>query len=191
MILAGVIAIFFLLCLGGGIVLLVRASGRASSDGRHPFFSIVPRPAKVIATTLLCIAVTVGVIAGSLAAVRDPNTWTSPVVGAILGLLGGTFVGCLFLIWILALGYVYGDARRRNMPPALWTLVAFLVPNLLGFLLYFVLRKPLGRPCPHCGQAITAEQRFCSWCGWQQYAPPYPTTVAPSGPTGLDPRATG
>jgi hypothetical protein len=100
-------------------------------------------------------------------------------------LLGGTFVGCLFAIWVLSLGYVYGDARRRGMPAVLWTLVAFLVPNLLGFLLYFVLRKPLASPCRRCGQAITPEQPFCSWCGNPQYAGPGAATMAQPNP--LDP----
>jgi hypothetical protein len=162
--------------------ILVRGSGRPSSGVRHPILSIVPRPAKTIATTLLCIAVTVGVIAGWYR-LRSPDG-TDAIWGGVAGLLAGTFIGSLFLIWVLALGYVYGDARRRNMPAVPWLLVALFVPNLLGFLLYFVLRKPLARPCPQCGQAITPEQRFCSWCGGQQYAAPYGTTVAPPNVSG-------
>jgi hypothetical protein len=107
-----------------------------------------------------------------------------PALGALGGLVAGVFVGCLFAALILALGYVYGDARRRNMPPVLWTLVAFLVPNLLGFLLYFVLRKPIATPCPQCGQPISADQRFCSWCGYQR--PMSTTPLAPS-PANLNP----
>lgn len=165
------------------IAILARRSARASSDARHPISGVIPKRAKVIASSLFGLAITVGIIAGALAAVRDPNTWTSPISGGFVGLLGGTFVGGLFAVWVLGLGYVYGDADRREMPAILWLLVAALVPNLLGFLLYFVLRKPLGHPCPQCGQAITPEQRFCSWCGAQQYAAPYTTTVAPPSST--------
>jgi hypothetical protein len=79
----------------------------------------------------------------------------------------GLVAGVVIAIWILGLGYVYADARRRGMPPILWTLIAAFIPNLLGFLLYFALRRPIALPCPHCGQPTTAEQRFCSWCGYQ------------------------
>lgn len=46
------------------------------------------------------------------------------------------------------------------MPPILWTLVAALVPNLLGFLFYFAMRKSVAPPCPHCGQALEDGRRF-------------------------------
>jgi len=85
----------------------------------------------------------------------------------IAGLGLGLLVGVVIAIWILGLGYVNADARRRGMPPILWTIIAAFIPNLLGFLLYFALRRPVASPCPHCGQAMTAEQRFCSWCGYQ------------------------
>ena len=101
-----------------------------------------------------------------------------PFLAAFGGLAAGVFVGCLFAALVLALGYVYGDARRRNMPAALWTLIAFFVPNLLGFLLYFVLRKPIATPCPQCSQPFPTDQRFCSWCGYQR--PLAAVSIAPA-----------
>jgi hypothetical protein len=83
------------------------------------------------------------------------------------GLGFGLLAGVVIALWILCLGYVNADARRRAMPPILWTLIAAFIPNLLGFLLYFALRRPISLPCPQCGQATTAGQRFCSWCGYQ------------------------
>jgi hypothetical protein len=73
----------------------------------------------------------------------------------------------LIAIWILCLGYVYADSRRRAMPAILWTLLAALVPNLLGFLFYFALRRPLVSPCPRCGQPGETG-RFCSACGFDK-----------------------
>jgi hypothetical protein len=67
--------------------------------------------------------------------------------------------------WVLCLGWVYADARKRAMPAWLWVAVAACVPNLLGFLIYFACRRPIALPCPHCGQPNGPGQRFCSWCG--------------------------
>src|SRR6185437_14929614 len=55
------------------------------------------------------------------------------------GLTFGVFTAGFFL----ALGYIYGDARRRQMPAWAWVIAAFLIPNFIGFILYFVFRRPL------------------------------------------------
>lgn len=84
----------------------------------------------------------------------------APWIGFAVGLFAAAFV--------LALGYVYGDAARRGMSPGLWTLIAFMVPNLVGFLLYFLLRTPLLKPCRQCGQGIAPGLAFCPSCGQPQ-----------------------
>lgn len=118
---------------------------------RGPVRRVVPKPAFVIVgLCFLCFLAAVTYGSGSL--------WT----GFAAGLFTAAFA--------LALGYVYGDAARRGMPPALWTLAAFLVPNLVGFLLYFLLRKPLLEPCRQCGQGIAPGQTFCPSCGQPQTA---------------------
>jgi len=53
------------------------------------------------------------------------------------------------------------------MSPILWTCVAVLIPNALGFLLYFVLRQPLRRACPQCGNAVQTEFSFCPRCNYK------------------------
>jgi hypothetical protein len=122
------------------------------------FLDVVPKSVKTVAAVtagggvLFGLAITVGLIDGK-----------AVIAGPFLGLLAGVVIA----IWILGLGYVHADARRRGMPPILWTLIVAFIPNLLGFLLYFALRRPIALPCPHCGQATTAGQRFCSWCGYQ------------------------
>jgi len=78
----------------------------------------------------------------------------------LLGLLAGTLLGC----YLLLIGYVNRDAGRRGMSRLLWTLVAVLIPNGLGIILYFVLRQPLLGLCPQCGSAVQSGFNFCPKC---------------------------
>jgi hypothetical protein len=80
------------------------------------------------------------------------------------GLTFGVFTAAFFL----ALGYVYGDAKRRQMAAWAWVIAAFLIPNLIGFILYFLFRRPLLVPCSSCGKPIRGEEAFCSHCGCSQ-----------------------
>jgi len=87
---------------------------------------------------------------------NGPPAWARP----LLGLLAGIAAGC-YLIFI---GYINRDAKRRGMSPILWTLVAVLIPNCLGILLYFVLRQPLRASCPQCRNALQIGFNFCPCC---------------------------
>ena len=130
---------------------------------KDKFWNIVPKPPKVIGFIFIVLGILIGVGFG----VRDgfdvgrfPKL-IQPLGAGLLGLL----FGCMVALWILCLGYVYADSRRRAMPAVPWTLIAMMVPNLLGFLFYFALRRPLTSPCPQCGQALHPAQRFCAACG--------------------------
>lgn len=81
----------------------------------------------------------------------------------LLGLLAGTVVGCYFLL----LGYITRDARRRGMSPILWLLVAILIPNCLGIILYFILRQPLQTVCPQCTNTVQTGFNFCPRCSYK------------------------
>lgn len=132
------------------------------------FLDVVPKSAKAIACGVAGGVILIGFVSTFIRGYGQVTPFAVLVPGAGFGLLAGL----LSAIWILCLGYVYADARRRGMPPILWTLIAAFVPNLLGFLLYFALRRPIASPCPHCGQPTTAEQRFCSSCGHQGFSAP-------------------
>jgi RNA polymerase subunit RPABC4/transcription elongation factor Spt4 len=84
----------------------------------------------------------------------------SPVVCALLGLLGGVVVAC----YLLLIGYITRDARRRGMSAVLWTFVAILVPHALGIILYFILRQPIRNACPQCGSFVQGGFNFCPHC---------------------------
>jgi hypothetical protein len=76
------------------------------------------------------------------------------------GFVSGTFMAC----GILLVGYINRDAGRRGMSGVLWTLLAFCIPNALGIVLYFVLRKPRVSNCPQCGAAVEPGFGFCPGC---------------------------
>jgi RNA polymerase subunit RPABC4/transcription elongation factor Spt4 len=91
--------------------------------------------------------------------VHAPPAWARP----LLGLLAGVGAGC----YLLLIGYINRDAKRRGMSPVLWTIVAILIPNLLGILLYFVLRQPVRSACPQCGSAVQPGFNFCPRCSYK------------------------
>ncbi len=82
-------------------------------------------------------------------------------------------VPLLLPIYVLVVGYVYSDARRRQMRYVLWTFLAAFIPYAIGLILYFILRDPLPIPCPSCAMPAPASYVFCPHCG---------TAVSPSCP---------
>lgn len=156
------------------------------------FWSLIPKGVKVAAIIVFVCALIAGPFIGAwqghLACLNNMNGIAPGVLASAIGLGVGLVVGALVAFWLLCLGYVFADARRRAMPAVLWVLVCIFVPNLLGFLLYFAIRRPLGLPCSNCGQSIAAGQRFCAWCGSQRTSPPpgpgnFPSPGSVSGPT--------
>lgn len=151
------------------------------------FWGLIPKGVKVAATVVFGCALVAGPIIGAwqgrMAGLNNLNGISPAVLSSAIGLGMGLLAGTFVAFWLLCVGYVYADARRRTMPAVLWALIAIFVPNLLGFLLYFAIRRPLGSSCSNCGQLIAAEQRFCSWCGSQSFVPsPVASGLHPSGP---------
>ncbi len=78
-----------------------------------------------------------------------------------IGFLAGTVLGFL----VLMAGYVSRDARRRGMNPVLWPLVGFFISNGIGFIIYFLVRRPLLAPCVSCGAEMSSGFNYCPKCG--------------------------
>ena len=77
-----------------------------------------------------------------------------------------TLVMPLFLfVYVLLIGYVNADAKRRGMRHVMWTLLCIFVPNAIGTILYFVLRDPLLVSCRKCGTLVKKGLAFCPQCG--------------------------
>lgn len=130
---------------------------------------VVPQPAWILA--FVCYAGFVILIHFLIPLSQQPgdiSTW--PLAGQ---LAFNFLIPLVPLVIIPFYGYIYGDARRRGMHYIIWTLLALLVPYLIGVLLYFILRDPLPRECPRCRQAVLAKFTFCPSCG---------TTVRPVCP---------
>ncbi len=73
----------------------------------------------------------------------------------------------LLLPFVLLVGFVYSDAKRRNMRYVVWTFLAALIPDGIGIILYFLLRDPLPLPCPRCNSVLPHSYSYCPHCGTQ------------------------
>ncbi len=80
-------------------------------------------------------------------------------------LLCSVLAGAVLSMYLLLIGYVNQDAKRRDMSQFGWTLVVVLFFNGLGPLVYFLLRKPLIQYCPQCGDRVERGFHFCAKCG--------------------------
>jgi CDP-diglyceride synthetase len=120
---------------------------------------LIPRPVFAL-SVLLTLGILFGVVAFQVVEVdADARFGFAPLFAILI------FIGVSFSIYILLVGYIYGDARRRGMRPVLWALLAFFIPNAIGVILYFILREPLLVNCPKCGAGAKNSFPFCPSCG--------------------------
>ncbi|HEX7157369.1 MAG TPA: zinc ribbon domain-containing protein [Edaphobacter sp.] len=82
-------------------------------------------------------------------------------------LLMGYSWGTAFASYVLLVGYVSRDVKRRRMPAALWMLIVVLLPGGIGAVVYFILRQPILRSCPNCRTEIATSYHFCPQCQFQ------------------------
>jgi hypothetical protein len=121
-------------------------------------WSIVPGWARALAALPL-----VGAAVASTAMLAQSGAGDAPRVALFAG---AAFAAAGFLaLFLLLVGYVNVDARRRGMGAAVWTLVVILVPNGIGFVIYFLMREPRREPCPGCGHAVPSNWSYCPSCG--------------------------
>ena len=121
-------------------------------------FELIPVPAKTLAALafLASVALFVWLYGAQHSA------------AIVLLMAMGAAAGAFLAGFILLAGYVYADAARRGMPAAAWTALSLLIPNGVGFVLYFLLRKPMAYPCPNCRRPVTTGFAFCPACGQSQ-----------------------
>jgi len=85
-----------------------------------------------------------------------PPAWGRALLGLGAGLAGACY--------LLLIGYINRDAKRRGMSPTLWTIMAIIIPNALGIILYFLLRQPRSNVCPQCENGVQTGFNFCPRC---------------------------
>ena len=121
----------------------------------------LPVRRRVIPTTAWVIAVVVAIIIGLIAIAAVAGRGAEPIEAILIA----PFVAIVLGAYILLVGYVYGDAKRRGMRYVLWTWLAILIPNAIGIILYFILRDPMPVYCSKCGNPNNPKHAFCSKCG--------------------------
>jgi hypothetical protein len=126
--------------------------------------NILPKFAMAIAALAVLISVVYFASSQGRSVLASKRLLSTMPEALWFGLTFGVFTAAFFLV----LGYIYGDAKRRQMPAVAWVIVAFLIPNLIGIILYFVFRQPLLGPCRFCGKPIRAGGAFCLYCGAPQ-----------------------
>ncbi len=63
---------------------------------------------------------------------------------------------------------VYKDAEKRGMDPWMWATVAVYVPNLIGVIIYILVRQTSKKKCVNCGKGIEKDFKLCPYCGQNQ-----------------------
>jgi hypothetical protein len=75
--------------------------------------------------------------------------------------------GTAFASYVLLIGYVSRDVKRRRMSASLWMLLVVLMPGGIGAVVYFLLRQPILSRCPNCTTELAADFHFCPQCQFQ------------------------
>ena len=122
-------------------------------------FRRIPLPAMVLAA--LCYTALAALLC--LIAMSESDWGSEPLVFRLIFALG---LPLLLAGYVLMVGYIYADAKRRNMRYVMWTFLAALVPNAIGMIFYFALRDPLPQACPGCTKPTLSTFAFCPHCGY-------------------------
>lgn len=84
----------------------------------------------------------------------------------VASIVSFVYLAVLIVVPILVGVYVFRDASRRGMNAALWTLIAVLVPILVGFIIYLLVRGNYpDLKCPLCGTPVRESYVSCPQCG--------------------------
>lgn len=60
--------------------------------------------------------------------------------------------------------FVYRDAPKRGLERWMWMTIAVFTPNLIGLIIYFIIRSSNNTKCLNCGKSIKSEFKICPYC---------------------------
>jgi len=119
-------------------------------------FRVVPK-AMVAVAVLLFLAMQVVLLAVLFRRDAHPPPVVLQVPIAFLG-------GSVLAFFALLIGYINRDAKRRGMNYKLWTFLVLVIPNGIGYIIYFVVRQPIWSACPQCSATVNPGFNFCPKC---------------------------
>jgi cytochrome bd-type quinol oxidase subunit 2 len=64
--------------------------------------------------------------------------------------------------------FVYNDASKRGMDPWMWMTIVVFIPNLIGLIIYIIVRKNTNSyeyKCINCNKPVSSEFSICPYCG--------------------------
>ncbi len=85
----------------------------------------------------------------------------------VMHVIGSYSWGAALASYVLLIGYISRDVKRRNMRPALWMLIVLVMPGGIGAIVYFMLRQPMMSRCPSCRTEVASGFHFCPQCQFQ------------------------
>ena len=85
----------------------------------------------------------------------------------VMHVIGSYSWGAALASYVLLIGYISRDVKRRNMRPALWMLIVLVMPGGIGAIVYFLLRQPMMTRCPSCRTEVASSFHFCPQCQFQ------------------------
>lgn len=85
----------------------------------------------------------------------------------VLHVIGSYSWGAALASYVLLIGYISRDVKRRGMRPGLWMLIVMVMPGGIGAVVYFLLRQPIMTRCPSCRTEVSSSFHFCPQCQFQ------------------------
>ena len=85
----------------------------------------------------------------------------------VMHVVGSYSWGAALASYVLLIGYISRDVKRRNMSAGIWMLIVLVMPGGIGAIVYFLLRQPMMSRCPSCRTEVSTGFHFCPQCQFQ------------------------
>ncbi len=85
----------------------------------------------------------------------------------VMHVIGSYSWGAALASYVLLIGYISRDVKRRGMSAGIWMLIVLVMPGGIGAVVYFLLRQPILSRCPSCRTEVAAGFHFCPQCQFQ------------------------